>query len=106
MATIGGAKVLGMDAQIGSIEVGKKADLVLHDTHLPEWGPLFDAPAQLAISAPPHGVHSVWIDGAQVLDAGRSTMLDEEELLADARQAGQALIGRTGLPGRTQWPVH
>jgi CTP:molybdopterin cytidylyltransferase MocA len=50
-------------------------------------------------------VHSVWIDGEQVLDAGRSTRLDEAKLLADARQAGRALIARTGLPVRTEWPV-
>ena len=105
MATLNGARGLGLADQIGSLEVGKKADIVLHDTHLPEWGPVFDAPAQLALSAPPSGVHSVWIDGVQLLDAGRSTRLDEEKLLADARQAGRALIARTGLPNRTQWPV-
>ena len=105
LATLNGAKGLGLDHQIGSLEVGKKADIVLHDTDLPEWGPVFDAPAQLALSAPPHGVHSVWIDGVQVLDEGRSTLMDEEKLLADARQAGRALIARTGLPNRTAWPV-
>ena len=105
MATINGAVGMGLDRHIGSLEAGKKADLVLHDTDLPEWGPVFDAPAQLALSAPPHGVHSVWINGVQVLDAGRSTRLDEEKLLADARQAGLALIARTGLPNRTAWPV-
>jgi 5-methylthioadenosine/S-adenosylhomocysteine deaminase len=105
LATVNGARGLGLEAQIGSLEAGKKADIVLHDTDLPEWGPVFDAPAQLALSAPPHGVHSVWIDGVQLLDAGRSTRIDEAKLLADARQAGQALIARTGLPNRTAWPV-
>ena len=95
----------GWPRSLGSLEVGKKADIVLHDTDLPEWGPVFDAPAQLAIDAPSSGVHSVWIDGEQVLDAGRSTRLDETKLLADARQAGRALIARTGLPMRTEWPV-
>lgn len=105
MATINGAVGMGLDRLIGSLEVGKKADFVLHDTDLPEWGPVFDAPAQLAMSAPPHGVHSVWVDGAQLLDAGRSTRFDEEKLLADARQAGLGVIARTGLPNRTSWPV-
>jgi cytosine/adenosine deaminase-related metal-dependent hydrolase len=106
MATLNGARGMGLDGQIGSLEPGKKADIVLHDTDLPEWGPVFDAPAQLALSAPPHGVHSVWIDGDQVLDAGRSTKRDEEKLLADARAAGLALIARTGLPKRAAWPAH
>lgn len=105
MAITAGARGMGMSQSLGSLEAGKKADIVLHDTDLPEWGPVFDAPAQLAMDAPSGGVHSVWIDGEQVLDACRSTRLDEEKLLADARQAGRALIARTGLPVRTEWPV-
>src|SRR6185437_15470116 len=105
MAITNGARGMGMAGRLGSLEVGKQADIVLHDTDLPEWGPVFDAPAQLALSAPSSGVHSVWIDGDQVLDAGRSTRLDEAKILADARQAGRALIARTGLPTRTEWPV-
>lgn len=105
MATVNGAKGLGLSDRIGSLEVGKKADFVLHDTNLTEWGSIFDAPAQLALSAPPSGVHSVWVGGVQLLDQGRSTRFDEDKLLADARQAGMALIARTGLPTRTIWPV-
>ena len=105
MAITNGARGMRMSERLGSLEVGKKADIVLHDTDLPEWGPVFDAPAQLALTAPSSGVHSVWIDGEQLLDAGRSTRLDEEKVLADARQAGRALIARTGLPSRTDWPV-
>lgn len=105
MGTLNAARTMGFSDLIGSLEVGKKADIVLHDTDLPEWGPVFDAPAQLAMSAPPHGVHSVWIDGVRVLDAGHHTMIDEEKLLADARQAGRAIIARTGLPNQTAWPV-
>lgn len=105
MATLNGARAMGMSSLIGSLEVGKKADIVLHDTDLPEWGPIFDAAEQLALSAPPGGVHSVWIDGVRVLDAGRATLVDEAKILADCRQAGRAVIARTGLPNRTTWPV-
>jgi cytosine/adenosine deaminase-related metal-dependent hydrolase len=105
LATLNGARAMGLDHLFGSIEAGKKADFVLHDTDLPEWGAAFDVVTQLALSAPPSGVHSVWIDGVRVLEAGRSTLLDEEKILADARQAGFDLIARTGLPNRTPWPV-
>jgi len=105
MATLNAARGMGMADQIGSLEPGKKADFVLHDTDLPEWGAVFDAVTQLAFSAPPGGVHSVWIDGVQVLDAGRSTLIDEAKVLADARQAGREIIARTHLPNRTPWPV-
>ncbi len=105
MATLNPARAMGMADLIGALEPGKKADIVLHDTDLPEWGPVFDAVGQLAFSAPPGGVHSVWIDGVRVLDDGRSTRLDEAKILADARQAGREVIARTGLPNRTPWPV-
>ncbi len=105
LTSLNGARAMGWSDFIGSLEPGKKADFVLHDTDLPEWGPIFDGPAQLAMSAPPHGVHSVWIDGVRVLDAGRSTLIDEEKLLADVRQAGRNVIARTGLPNRAKWPV-
>jgi cytosine/adenosine deaminase-related metal-dependent hydrolase len=105
LATLNGAHAMGLSDQIGSLEIGKKADFVLHDTRSPEWGPVFDAVTQLAFSAPSDGVHSVWIDGVQVIDDGRATLIDEDKLLADARQAGAALIARTGLPTQTPWPV-
>jgi cytosine/adenosine deaminase-related metal-dependent hydrolase len=105
LATTNAARAMGLSGSIGSLEVGKKADLVLHDTDLPEWGPVFDPVTQLALSAPASGVHSVWIDGVQVIDDGRATLIDEARLLADARAAGAAIIARTGLPAQTPWPV-
>ena len=96
---------MGLEGALGSLEVGKKADIVLHDTNLPEWGPVFDPVAQLAMDAPPDGVHSVWIDGVQVIGAGHATLIDEARLLAEARIAGAALIARTGLPTLTAWPI-
>ena len=105
LATVNGARALGMSQTIGSLEPGKKADFVLHDTERTEWGPVFDPVSQLALDAPTGTVHAVWIDGIQVIDDGRSTLIDEARLLADARQAGMALIARTGLPTLTQWPI-
>ena len=105
MATLNAARAMGWSDRIGSLEVGKKADFVMHDTESPEWGPVFDAVGQLAFSAPASGVHSVWIDGVRVLDDGRATLIDEAKLLADARQAGKAVIARTKLPNRTPWPI-
>lgn len=106
LCTVNGAKAMGLSDQIGSLEVGKKADFILHDTDLPDWGgPLFNVVEQLAICAPPSGVHSVWIDGVRVIEDGHATLIDEAKLLADSRQAGRAVIARTGLPTRTEWPI-
>ena len=105
LATVNGAKAMGWESKIGTLAPGYKADFVMHDTRLPEWGPVFDSVGQLAINAPPAGVHSVWIDGRQVVENGRNLMIDEDKLIADAVQAGAALVERTGLPVRTPWPV-
>lgn len=105
MITRNGAKGMGMGNLIGSIAVGKKADLVLHDTDRPEWRPLFNVVNQLIWSADGRGVHSVWVDGRKVVDAYRSTLIDEDRLYAEVERAGAALVRRTGLPDKQCWPV-
>ena len=75
--------------QIGSLEVGKKADIVLHDTDLPEWGPVFDAPGQLALErAAQRRPQRLDRRRAGAGRRPRRRMLDEAKMLADARQAG------------------
>ncbi len=105
MITRNGAKGMGMDALIGSIKPGKKADFVLHDTDRPEWRPLLNVVNQLIWSADGRGVHSVWVDGRRVVDNYRSTLIDEERLYAEVERAGGNLIARTGLPDKQCWPV-
>lgn len=105
LGTVNGAKMMGWQDKIGALAVGMKADFVVHDTKRLEWGPVFDSVGQLVMNAPPSGVQHVWIDGRQVLDGGRNLLIDEEKLLAQVDAAGRALVARTGLPNRTQWPV-
>ena len=104
MATLNGARGLLLEEQIGSLEVGKKADLVLHDLDRPEWRPLVNAVSQLVWSADGRGVHSVWVDGRRVVDNYRCTTLDEGALYAAAQAASSRIIARTGLPERACWP--
>lgn len=105
MATLNGAAVLGQAQNIGSLEVGKKADFVLHDTDRPEWRPLLNPLAALVWSADGRGVHSVWVDGRRTVDNYRCTMIDEEKLFADAQQAANSITGRSGLPLVSPWPI-
>jgi len=82
MAVAGGARLMRLHDEIGSLEAGRKADFVLHDTHRPEWQPLLNALHQLVWSADGRGVHSVWVDGVRVVDSYRCTLLDEGRSIA------------------------
>ncbi len=104
MATLGGARALLAEDQIGSIEPGKRADLVLHDRRRPEWTPLLNVANQLVYSADGRSVHTVFVDGRIVVENYRLTTIDEDRLYAEAQQAGEAICRRTGLPDRATWP--
>lgn len=105
MATLGGAKALQLDAHVGSLEVGKHADVVLHDTDRPEWRPLLNVMNQLVWSADGRGVHTVVVGGDVVVEDGRMTTVDESALYAQAQQMGEAITTRSGLPDKAKFPV-
>ena len=105
MAILGGARVLQLQNQIGSLEAGKKADLVLHDTDRPEWQPVLDPLHQLVWSTDGRSVHSVFVDGVRVVDNYRCTLLDEADIFRRARQASHELLARAAVPKSSAWPV-
>lgn len=84
MATINGAKALGMDRDIGSIEPGKKADLVLIDTDSPRMQPVYDPVAQVVYTAKGDDVASVMINGRWVMRQGELLTIDEDKILKEA----------------------
>lgn len=104
MATLAGAKALQAEHEIGSVEVGKRADLVLHDRSRPEWTPLLNVANQLVWSADGRGVHTVFVDGRKVVDNYRMTTLDERDLYARAQAAAEVIVARSGLPDGSKWP--
>lgn len=105
MATRGGARALGLGTAIGSIEPGKRADLVLHDRDRPEWTPLHDVANQLVYSADGRSVHTVYVDGRKVVDCGRLVDVDEERLYAEAEAAARRVLERLGRRPPSRWPV-
>ncbi|MGZ6986900.1 MAG: amidohydrolase family protein [Ilumatobacteraceae bacterium] len=104
MATLGGARTMLLDHEIGSLEPGKKADVVLHDIDRPEWRPLLNVMNQLVWSADGRSVHTVFVDGRIVVEAGRMTTIDENALWAAAQAAGEAITIRSGLPDMAKFP--
>ena len=106
MATLLGAQALGVGDELGSLEPGKKADLVLFDTHRPEWQALFNPINNLVYNADGRSVHTVIIDGRVVVDAYRQSFVDEDRVFAKAQEIGERLQARTGITfPRSRWPI-
>src|SRR5262245_23438239 len=106
MATLTGAQALGLGDQLGSIEPGKKADLVLFDTERPEWQALWNPINNLVYNADGRSVHTVIVDGRVVVDAYRQSFVDEDRLFAKVQEIGERLQARTGLTfPRSRWPI-
>jgi cytosine/adenosine deaminase-related metal-dependent hydrolase len=105
LATIHGARALGLEQEIGSIEVGKKADLVLFDTRRPEWRTLFNPVNSLVYNADGRSVHTVIVDGRMVVQNGTPCYVDEWELIAKVQSLGERLLERTGIRFDPRWPV-
>lgn len=94
MATIDGARAMGLGDEIGSIEPGKRADLVALDFRRPHLVPCVNPVGNLVHVGQGRDVEHVWVDGAQVVDGGRPTQADLDTILADAQRASLALWQR------------
>jgi len=91
MATINGARALGMADRIGSIEVGKLADLVAVDMNCLNTQPLYDPVSQLVYAAASRQVSDVWIDGVEQLRDFEFCQLDEGRIIASAESWAQKI---------------
>ncbi len=105
LATIRGAEALGMADEIGSIEAGKRADLVLFDTVRPEWRTLFNPVNSLVYAADGRSVDTVIANGKIVVSGGRATFVDERELIDEVQSIGEDMLRRTGVSFPSRWPI-
>ena len=94
MATLGGAKAMGMDSEIGSLEPGKKADIVLLDMNKPHMYPKHDLTSHIIYSASASDVTTVIINGESVMEDGVLTGIDEQEVLRKAEEKAKALVAK------------
>ena len=97
MATIDGARALGLADEVGSLEVGKRADVTVIDlstTHVEPWG---EPAARIVYAAQSRDVRHVVVDGRVLLHEGRLTTVDEDEVRASARAEAVAVRRRAGL---------
>lgn len=92
MGTINGAKSLGLEKEIGSIEVGKKADLILIDMNKANITPMSDSPvSNLVYAGNGSNVHTTICDGQILMENRKLTLLNEDEILQKARIAIEEL---------------
>lgn len=91
MATIGGARALHLDKQIGSLEAGKKADLIVVDTSTPHATPMYNVYSQLVYALKASDVRTVVIGGKIIMEDRRMLTLDEPAILAKAREYKQSI---------------
>lgn len=94
MATIDGARALGIDNLVGSIEIGKRADLIALNLDVPHLIPMYDPFAQLIFAAGRSDVTDVWVDGEQVIANRTSTRIDYPKLRQEVRAKTDGLKER------------
>jgi len=107
MATINGARGAGLGDRIGSVEVGKEADLVLFDTSWPDWQPLYNPVSNLVYAANGSSIAHVLVAGEVVVRDGALTRVDEAAVLADVRTTAERIAGRLDMDKvvKLKWPV-
>ena len=97
LATIDGARALGLDGEIGSLEVGKRADIAVVRIDREHEEPGGDVYSRLVYAAKSSDVRHVLVDGVVVVKSGEHQKLDEESVLASARKEARALTHRARL---------
>jgi len=86
MATLNGARALGIDAETGSLELGKSADMVALDLRDPDTQPVYNPLSQIVYAAGRDQVRQVWVAGRHLIRDGESTTLDAAAILGEARE--------------------
>lgn len=91
LATISGARVLGMEKEIGSIEIGKKADLIIIDTRTPRLRPLYNPYSQIVYSACGENVTTTICNGRVLMENRRLTTVDVAETLSQVESIARTI---------------
>lgn len=103
MQTIKSAQVAGVADLVGSLEAGKRADVVVRRADLPECMPGVNPVHQLALTMRAGSVHTVLVNGREIVRGGRCVTVDDQEVFAKARQSVSERMARLGLKPRRYW---
>jgi len=103
MATIHGAKALGLQDQIGSIEPGKKADVIIVNMQKPHLTPTFNPVSHIAYAATGSDVETTIIDGRIVMENRHVKTLDEQKIIRKATEHAADLLNRAEIKITPKW---
>ena len=104
MATIAGAEAIGMGDRIGSLEVGKQADIVVHRAVGWGWSPRGDVGLQLVWGTDGRSVRDVFVAGRPVIRDGQCVTVDAHALRREAQDRQRSLLDRAGITIPHVWP--
>ena len=106
MATIHGARALGLEKEIGSLEIGKKADLIVIDMTSADWIPLYNPIQNLVYSASGSSVKTVIVDGQIIMEDSEIKTVDEQAILRKCQDLSKGVLHRSGVTAfETRWKV-
>jgi cytosine/adenosine deaminase-related metal-dependent hydrolase len=105
MFTLGGARAFGAESEIGSIEAGKRADIVIRREDLADAQPNLAPIKQLMLISRTKGVDTVLCNGEVVVREGNLTRLDEAEVYALAKLSAKRMGERANVAPRIKWPI-
>jgi 5-methylthioadenosine/S-adenosylhomocysteine deaminase len=107
MMTLNGARCMLWDDELGSIRVGRKADLTVLDIMRPEWQPVHNPIANLVYCAHGGCADMVIVDGKILMQNGKVLTMNEQDLIEEARDRAESLARRAGLTdvAKSIWPM-
>lgn len=107
IATINGARAVGLADQIGSLEIGKKADFIGIELRNLHQLPVYDPVSTVVHATNARDVKLVVVDGKVLVEGGELQTMNEAEVVAEAIKAGKAVLDRADLADKVQgrWPI-
>ncbi len=105
MATINGARAMGWEDEVGSLEVGKKADFIVIDMKKPHLTPSPNPLSSIVCNMTGKDVKMVVIDGRLIVQDGRVLTMDESSILTEANERAEHLYKKAEIDPKPVWPI-